>query len=331
MFPLRLAVLLLALALPFQDPVVETSQPFDRWLEALTVEARARGFTARVIDETIAGLEPLEHVVTSDRNQAEVVMTFDRYYRNHVTAQTVRRGRQLSAEHRALLTRIERAYGVPRQVVLSIWGMESRYGRNTGRTPIFQALATLAWEPRRSDFFRGELFDAMTMVARGHIEAAAMTGSWAGAMGQTQFMPSSYLKYAVDFDADGRRDIWQSTPDALASIANYLKGYGWVEGQTWGRPVSLASARKVRSDVPPRQEGCYAVRTMTERRSLAEWRRLGLRRADGGPLPQADMDASLAWISEKPYLVYQNYEALLGYNCAHHYALSVAMLSDRLR
>ena len=138
----------------------------------------------------------------------------------------VRRGQELSREHRTLLARVEREYEVQRRFLLAIWGLETRYGRVTGSTPVFQALATLAWEPRRATYFRGELFNALTMVQRGHIEARSMTGSWAGAMGQTQFMPSSYLDYAVDFDRDGRRDIWKSTGDALASIANYLKGFG---------------------------------------------------------------------------------------------------------
>ena len=167
-----------------------------------------------------------------------------------------------------------------RRFVVAIWGMESRYGRITGRTPVFQALATLAWEPRRAAFFRGELFDALSMVARGHIEASSMTGSWAGAMGQTQFMPSSYLKYGVDFDRDGRRDIWRTTGDALASIANYLKGFGWDDDETWGREVQVpAAARAAHHGRDPRRtEGCYAIRNMTERVPLDRWRELGVTR-----------------------------------------------------
>ncbi len=212
--------------------------------------------------------------------------------------------------------------------------MESRYGRNIGREPVFRALATLAWEPRRATYFRGELFDALTMVQRKHIEAKAMTGSWAGAMGQTQFMPSSYLKYAVDFDKDGRRDIWKSTPDALASIANYLKGYGWKEGETWGREVrvSAAARKRITDDVAMRTQGCFAIRNMTEQRKLSQWTKYGVLRSNGKPLPTANMDASLVTTGDqRTFLVYQNYESLLGYNCAHYYALSVAMLADRLQ
>jgi len=215
--------------------------PFDVWLAELIHEANDRGYSEALVQETLIGLEPLHRVIQADRSQAELSPGLDRYLASRITKTVVSRGQAQAKEHRALLNRIEDEYGVQRRFVLAIWAMESRYGRVTGREPIFQALATLAWEPRRATFFRGELFDALTIVQRKHIEAKAMTGSWAGAMGQTQFMPSSYLKYAVDFDKDGRRDIWKSVPDALASIANYLKGYGWQEGETWGRSKSFSS------------------------------------------------------------------------------------------
>jgi membrane-bound lytic murein transglycosylase B len=159
-----------------------------------------------------------------------------------------------------------------------------------------------------------------------------MTGSWAGAMGQTQFMPSSYLQYAVDFDNDGRRDIWKSTSDSLASIANYLKGYGWTAGETWGREVRISAAAQARigEEIPKRPEGCYAIRNMSERVPLARWRALGVTLANGRPLPQSDMTAGLVDVGERKFLVYQNYDAILGYNCAHYYALSVALLGDAI-
>ncbi|MGE0446189.1 MAG: lytic transglycosylase domain-containing protein [Vicinamibacterales bacterium] len=326
------AALALVLFAPAQVAVPPPPpEPFEGWLTALMAEARDRGYSDALIDEALRGLTPIERVVTQDRNQAETVLTFDRYYRSRVTSAVVRRGRELSRQYRTLLGRIERAYGVPRQVVLAIWGMETRYGRVTGNVPVFQSLATLAWEPRRAAFFRGELFNALTMVSSGSIDTRSMTGSWAGAMGQPQFMPSSYLANAVDFDGDGRRDIWNSVPDTLASIANYLRNYGWEEGITWGREVRVSAAARERLDVPRRVEGCTARRTMTEYRLLSEWQRIGLRRADGGPLPTADVYASFSELAESSYLLYPNYDTLLGYNCAHLYALSVAKLSDRLR
>ena len=221
---------------------------------------------------------------------------------------------------------------MPRRVIVAIWGMESRYGRNPGRTPVFRALATLAWEPRRSRMFRNQLFDAIEIVSRGYIEAEAMRGSWAGAMGQTQFMPSSYLAYAVDFDLDGRRDIWESTPDSLASIASYLKGNGWTPEYTWGREVKLsAAAHKRVADVPQRTTGCSAMRDMTEPLSLPEWQRRGVRTIAGTALPRSGPPARLIRVQTRSFLAYPNYDALLRYNCAHHYALAVAMLAERLR
>jgi membrane-bound lytic murein transglycosylase B len=319
-----------------QAPAAEdvgANQPFDAWLDGLIEEAQGRGFSPELVEETIAGLRPLTRVIQADRSQAELNPGFTRYLSTRLTPLMVRRGRELSRTHRTLLARIERSLDVQRRFLVAIWGIETQYGRITGRTPIFQALATLAWEPRRADYFRRELFDALTMVERRYIEAKAMTGSWAGAMGQTQFMPSSYLKYAVDFDQDGRRDIWRSTPDALASIASYLKGHDWNGDETWGREVRVPPAAHARIDetIPKRPEGCYAIRNMTERRPLAEWQELGIRLVDGKPLPDAALMAGLVDVGERTFLVYPNYDAILGYNCAHYYALSVALLADRLQ
>jgi membrane-bound lytic murein transglycosylase B len=314
------------------DATVNTPEPFAVFLEGLQDEARARGFSDALIAQTLSGLEPLPTVIQSDRTQAELNPGFARYLSTRITRPMISRGRALASTHRTLLGRIETRLEVQRRFLVAIWGLESRYGRVTGRTPVFRALATLAWEPRRAAFFRGELFDALTMVQRGYIDAGTMTGSWAGAMGQTQFIPSSYLKYAVDFDGDGRRDIWKSTPDALASIASYLKGYGWNGDQTWGREVRITPAVKTRIEaaIPMRATGCYAERNMTERRPLADWHALGVTLIDGDPLPRADIPAGLVDVGERTFLVYPNYDAILGYNCAHYYALSVALLADRL-
>jgi len=317
-------------------PPVEVSaeESFDDWLDALIAEARERGYADALVQKALVGLEPLVRVVEHDRTQAEVTVGFERYFAARVNAAVVRRGRELAREHRPLLARIERKYGVPRRIVLGIWGLESRFGRNSGRTPVFRALATLAWEPRRAAFFRAQLFDALTMVSRGHIDVDTMTGSWAGAMGQPQFMPSSYLEYAVDEDGDGRRDIWDSTADVLGSIANYLKGHGWTPERTWGREVrvSRTARRQIeRAGIGTRQSGCYAMRDMTARVPLRQWQRLGVRRIDGGPLPRVNVPAGLVEAGGRTFLVYENYDALLRYNCAHHYALSVAMLAERLR
>lgn len=328
------ALLATPLAGQSPDPPIDPPVPFDIWLAELIREADDKGFDDDLVQETLAGLEPLPRVIQEDRSQAELNPGLDRYLSTRITRAVVTQGRGMMRRHRTLLARIQREYKVQPRFVVAIWGMETRYGRITGRTPIFRALATLAWEPRRADYFRGELFDALTMVRRGHIEAKAMTGSWAGAMGHPQFMPSSYLKHAVDFDDDGRRDIWRSVPDALASIANYLKSYDWQDDETWGREVRVPAAARARisKEVEMRTEGCYALRNMTRRRDLEDWAELGVRRADGRPLPRADVDASLVITGDnRTFLAYRNYEAILGYNCAHYYAISIGTLADRLQ
>ena len=315
------------------DEPLPPRETFAAWLEQFIGEALARGLSAPVVHGTLAGIEPLERVIQSDRTQAELTPGLDKYLRSRVTPTVVRAGRALAREHRALLKRITNTYGVPGSVVMAIWGVESRFGRVTGRIPIPQALATLAWEGRRAGFFREQLFDALTVVDRGYIEAASLRGSWAGAMGQPQFMPSSYLNYAVDFDGDGRRDIWRSTPDALASIANYLVEHGWQAGMPWGREVKVPSSQReaIARAVPGRTEGCYAVRNMSVSAPLARWRTLGVTRRDGKPLPRTGRDAALVSAGTRHFLVNASYDAILGYNCAHYYALSVGLLSDRLK
>ena len=334
---MRLAALLLSSMLlvpPPQQSAVETppSPPFEAWLHSLIDEAHVRGYSDDLIQTTLAGLTPLSRVVERDSAQAEFTIALDRYFRTRITPRVVRMGKEHAAEQRELLRRIQATYGVSPSILLAIWGLESHYGAFTGTYPVFQALATLAWEPRRSTFFRGELFNALSIVSGGYIDAKTMTGSWAGAMGQPQFMPSSYLQHAVDFDNDGLRDIWHSTPDTLASIASYLKNSGWERGQTWGREVSVpATARARIGDIPVRDVGCSAKRQMTERRPLPIWREAGVRLKSGEPLPASDLPASLVEVSGRSFLVYPNYEAILDYNCAHLYALSVGMLADRLQ
>jgi membrane-bound lytic murein transglycosylase B len=319
--------------MPAQDAAAVAPVSFEEWLEELIVEAQQRGYSDDLVSETLIGLQPLPRVIQNDRSQAEFQPGFSRYLSSRLTSPMIQRGQDLARTHAGLLGRIEEAFGVQRRFLLAIWGLETNYGRVTGNTPVFRALATLAWEPRRAAFFRGELFSALSMVDRGYIEARTMTGSWAGAMGQPQFMPSSYLRYAVDFDGDGRRDIWTSTADTLASMANYLKGHGWDGNYTWGREVRVQSAASARigNSVTQRTQGCSAVRSMTEPLPLGEWQRLGVRLTDGSALPTADLSASLVEADTRQFLVYPNYEALLGYNCAHFYALTVALLSDRLR
>jgi membrane-bound lytic murein transglycosylase B len=311
----------------------EPRPSFETWLEAARKEALARGISEATVTRALDGLEPLPVVVERDRTQAETVLSVDEYVRRRLTAKFVKAANERAAAERATLRKVSETYGVQSRFLVAVWGLESNFGRFSGVRPVVQALATLAWEGRRGAFFTDELIDALRIVDRGDIDLTLMKGSWAGAMGQTQFMPSSYLKHAEDFDGDGDRDIWHSTPDVLASIASYLKAFGWKADESWGREVRLPArnADSIVEKVGLRTEGCRAVRDMTVRQPLKRWQALGVRTAEGKALPSADRDASLYRAGKRAFLVYANYEALLGYNCAHAYALAVSQLADRIR
>jgi membrane-bound lytic murein transglycosylase B len=309
----------------------QTRQPFAEWLAGMRQDAIARGITAKTVDAVLANIEPLAVVVERDRTQAELTLTFDQYVKRRLTRRFVATGRKMAREHAALLRQITAKYGVGGGTLVAVWGMESNYGRFSGTWPTIAALVTLAYDPHRPSLFRNELFAALEILDRQEVRLVALKGSWAGAMGQPQFMPSSYLRYAVDFDGDGQRDIWRSTGDVFASIANFLKEHGWTAGVRWGREVSLddAAATRLAGKIPLRLTGsCQAIRQMTESRPIGEWRTLGIRQLDGRPLPGNTLDASLVRVDARTFLVYANYEALLGYNCANAYALSVGLLAD---
>jgi membrane-bound lytic murein transglycosylase B len=315
-------------------PAPEVSRPsFSDWLAAVRAEALARGIRPEIVESALGNIpEPMPVIIERDRAQAEVIETFERYIARRVTSRNIARGREQLNRHRELLAQVAARYGVPAPLIVGIWGLESNYGSFTGVRPIIAALATLAYDPRRANFFRGELFSALEILNRGYIELANMKGSWAGAMGQPQFMPSSYLEYAEDFDDDGRRDIWSTPADIFASVANYLKGYGWDPGESWGREVKVSTeaARLINSEVARRAGTCTAKRDMTVQLSDDRWRELGVRLPDGSPLPDDLPDAALVAGTTRHFLVFENYDALLDYNCAHAYALSVGLLGDAI-
>lgn len=329
---LALIIALFALQQPEPAKPAEPTRPsFAEWLDGVRKEALERGIRQEIVDESLGHIdEPVPVVLERDRSQAEVVFSLEKYIARVITPKLIKTGRERYAEQRETLEQVGRRYGVAPRVIAGIWGMESNFGRFSGVRPTISALATLAWDPRRATFFRGELFNALEILNRGDIDFEHMKGSWAGAMGQVQFMPSSYLRYAEDFDGDGRKDIWSTPGDIFASAANYLKGHGWTDGETWGREVSVPgeALKKIRADIGRRESGCRARRDMTVALPLAEWRKLGVRLKGGRPLPQSDLKASLVSGSTRHFLVYSNYDALLEYNCSHSYAISVALLSD---
>jgi membrane-bound lytic murein transglycosylase B len=311
----------------------EIRPSFTEWLAEVRTEALARGIREEIVDQALNGIEePLPIVIERDRTQTEVVLPLETYISRHLTPRVTGTAKEMLARHKELLDQVAAKYGVPPPIIIGIWGLESNFGQFSGIRPTVAALATLAWDPRRSAFFRSELFDALEILNRGDIEVANMRGSWAGAMGQPQFMPSSYLQYAEDFDEDGRRDIWGTPADVFASIANYLKGHGWKAGEPWGREVKVsgAVASKIASNVERRDGKCQATRDMTVPLTLDEWRQLGVRSLTGEPLSSTDRVAALVSGKTRSFLVYENYDALLEYNCAHAYALSVGLLANRI-
>jgi len=320
-------------AAPQPPPPSDTRPAFADFLADVRKEALSRGIRQEIVDAALSDIEePLPVVLERDHAQAEIVLPLEAYVRRRLTPTFIRAGREAYARQRTLLESIGKAYGVAPSIIAAIWGVESNYGRFSGIRPTVASLATLAWDPRRSSFFRGELFDALEILNLGDIDLAHMKGSWAGAMGQVQFMPSSYLQYAEDYDGDGHRDIWSTPADVIASIANYLSGRGWKGGETWGREVRVSPdvARAATNTVERRNGTCRATRDMTVALPSRRWQELGVRLANGTPLPASMPDASLVSGSRQHFLVYSNYDALLEYNCAHSYAISVGLLADRI-
>jgi membrane-bound lytic murein transglycosylase B len=295
---------------------------FDAWLDGLRDEALARKISPEILDAALQDIKPLEKVIELDRSQPEFTMTFAQYRERVVSDKRVSAGKRMMRQHRKLLQAIHKRYGVQPRFLVALWGIESRFGEQMGSYSVVEALATLAYDGRRSKFFRGELLDALQILEEGHIEPDAMLGSWAGAMGQVQFMPSSFHQYSVDFDGDGRSDLWGNTSDALGSAANYLVRSGWKGDQTWGREVRL----------PRGFDSSLIGRKVT--RTLPQWQALGVRRADGGALPSRALKASLAQpdgAGGPVYVAYDNYRALLRWNRSDFFALSVGLLSDALK
>ncbi len=317
------------------DSEVAAPDPeFQQWLQQLIAEAREAGISENIIDQALTGLAPIPQVVSNDRNQAEFVETLAQYLDKRVTDWRIQTGRTRMAQHRDVLNQVAAEYGVPARFIVAIWGIETNYGNFTGGTDVIRALATLAYDPRRAAYFRGELLSALRILQEGHIDHPNMKGSWAGAMGQSQFMPSSFINHAVDFDGDGRVDIWTTEADVFASIANYLRNAGWQSGERWGRQVTLPADYHDRASQWSQENvsySCSVLRRHTVQRPVDEWQLEGVRQADGSDLPTSDIEASIVLpdgADGPAFLTYQNFRALLSYNCANNYALAVARLAD---
>jgi membrane-bound lytic murein transglycosylase B len=305
-----------------QAPTGSAPKPtFEIWLQGVAEEAKTRGIEASAVEEALNGVEPIERVLELDRHQPEFTQTFWTYLNGRVSENRIKKGRQLLAQHKQLLSRIEEKHGVQGRFLVAFWGLETNFGQFLGGFSVIDALATLAYDDRRSAFFRAELFDALTVLEQGHIDRKNMVGSWAGAMGQPQFMPSTFARYAIDEDGNGQKDIWGSLPDVFGSAANYLSGLGWDNQYTWGREVQLPKGFDL------------DLAELRTKKTLSEWQNLGLRRIDGLDLPNADITGAViipAGHRGPAFLVYRNFNAILNWNRSLLYAISVGHLADRL-
>lgn len=294
---------------------------FEACRDRLKQEAESAGITSTAAMDAIAAVEQRDRIIELDRSQPEFVQTFQQYLDARVTPDHVERGRDLVAEHGELLRRVQSDFGVPPAYIVAFWGLETHFGRHFGRVPVMDALATLACDERRSEFFTSEFLDALRIVDDGNMAADDMRGSWAGAMGHMQFMPSTFNAHAVDYDGSGRIDIWNSLEDAFGSAGSYLQSMGWQPGQRWGREVTLPD------DFDFSQVG------MDTRRSVDEWSGEGVQTATGESLPSADMEGSIVVPSgaDGPaFLVYDNFRVIMRWNRSISYAIGVGHLADRI-
>jgi membrane-bound lytic murein transglycosylase B len=297
------------------------TQSFEAFLEGVRAEARRNGVSQAVLSRALSGIRPNDRVLELDRRQPEFTQTWEQYRDARLSQSRIDAGRRAFSDNRATLEAVQARFRVSARVVVAIWGLETNYGGFTGNFNVIESLATLAWDGRRSAYFRAELLAALKILDGGHVAPDRMRGSWAGAMGHPQFMPSNFERLAVDMDGDGRRDIWESRADALGSIANYLARSGWREDELWGREVVL----------PPGFNPDDARRDNT--RPLREWARAGVRRPDGSALPTADFEAAIllpGGAGGQAFAVYPNFNAIRRYNPSNFYALAVGLLSDRV-
>lgn len=302
----------------------KTEAGFADYLKSLKNEASAAGFSQSLLDDVFADISFRPTVVKSDKNQPERKITLDNYLETRVPDWKVKQAVDKLNEHQALLKEISAKYGVQPRFIVALWGNESNFGRIQGSFDVLSALSSLAYEGRRETLFKKQFMAALTILDEGHINHSDFKGSWAGAMGQSQFMPTSFLTYAVDYNGDGKKDIWSTPADVFASIANFLSSEGWRSEQTWGRQVKVQQEEAFR----------YAGLSKNHYQLLDRWEQLGVRRYDGSTLPSVDIKASLV-MPDGPegriYLVYNNFHTLMKWNRSSYFGVSVGYLSDRIK
>ncbi|WP_018690682.1 lytic murein transglycosylase [Algicola sagamiensis] len=318
-------------------PLLAAEKPsFADYVGGLKKEAIEKGYSAQWVDQVFSQVSYRKRIVKADKNQAEFKLTLERYLNTRVPEWKVKQAREKFKKHEKLLQEIGKKFGVQPRFIVALWGLETNFGRIQGKHKVVDSLVTLAYDGRREALFKRELWAALKILDQDHISQDKFIGSWAGAMGQTQFMPSSFLAYAVDYDGDGKKDIWGNQKDAFASIANYLKSEGWNDAMTWGRQVKLPTdlndtlvMTKERSN-----KKLWNQRWNETKRSLKDWNDLGLRRMDGNQLPTVDIKATLIVPDDRKgraYLAYDNFKTLMHWNRSYYFVASVGLLSDRIK
>lgn len=319
----RFVTPLFALILLVLPGIAMAKVSFDDYVKQLKAEAIQQGFSVDFIEQQFSDVTFHQKAVVADKNQPETKITLDTYLATRVPDWKVNQALAMMSEHKAVLAKVEQQYGVQARFIVALWANESNFGRYMGKYPVISSLTTMAYEGRREDFFKKQLFAALTILEQGHISREKFLGSWAGAMGQSQFMPSIFLAYAVDFDGDGKKDIWGSTADVFASIANFLKSEGWNDELTWGRQVA----------VPVGFDFDSIGLSKKNQKTLAQWQALGVRRYNGQSLPTIDLMASLI-APDGPegriYLVYDNFNTLMNWNRSSYFGVAIGYLSERI-
>ena len=332
----KLAVILLSASLSTSVLAEEKTQAdFDVYVAALKKEAIEKGYDQALIDQAFATAKFKKKVISADKNQPEVKETLETYLPKRVPQWKIDRARKLYKENQDVLEKVAKEYGVQARFIVALWGLESNFGKIQGGHSVIASLVTLAFDGRRETMYKNQLWAALDILKEGHITLDKFKGSWAGAMGQTQFMPTSFNAYAVDYNGDGRKDIWTTEEDAFASIANYLKQAGWNDDLTWGRQVKLPegfdNANILKRGTKTR--GQWLEYWKNSERSLADWQALGVRKMDGSDLPNVDITAAMVMPDDtngRMYLAYDNYKALMHWNRSYYFATSVGYLSDRI-
>ena len=299
---------------------------FDAWILQITQLAKEKGISDETLSTAFAGIERNERVIELDRKQPEFTLTLEEYLNNTVTRGRMNKGKKYYEEHNDLLHKISNEFSVQPRFILALWGIETSFGKFTGSFNVIRSLSTLSHNLRRRDFFTDELINALTIIDQGHIEASEMMGSWAGAMGQNQFMPSSFLSYATDFNNDGLKDIWNTQSDVFASTANYLSSSGWNSNETWGREVK--TIKKIDSEIIT-----TSAKSIEISKKIREWSNLGVVNLDGSKLPDVNIDAYLLYpegVDGRKFLVYENFKTIMKWNRSLFFGISVGKLSDMI-